>query len=85
MKTEAERFLDKEAIRIDDILRHLDKLENFCAGDCYQCAVHQSLGMDCVFDKDRIARNRAFAKNRWTFIHDFRAAFLKDQKDEVVP
>jgi len=85
MKTETERFLDKEEMRLDDMSRHLDKLENYCAGDCYNCAQHQSLGDDCIFDKERIKRNRAFMRNRQTFIHDFRVAFVKDQKNEVIP
>ena len=83
MKTEIERFLDKEEMRLDDASRQLDKLENYCAGDCYNCAQRQAMGEDCVFNKERIQRNRMFIMNRKTFVEDFRAAFVKDQKSEV--
>ena len=85
MKTEIECFLDKEEMRLDEMRRHLDKLENHCMGDCFNCAQGQTLGDDCVFNKERIKRNRAWISNRWDFVRSFKAAYVKDQKNEVIP
>ena len=84
MKTEIEIFFDREEMRLDDMRRHLDKLENNCSGDCYNCAQNESLGDDCVFNKERIKRNRAWMNNRSSFIRAFKKAYKVDKENGVI-
>ena len=84
MKTEIERFFEKEEMRLDEMRRHLDKLDNHCAGDCYNCAPGDSIGDDCIFNKERIKRNRAWVSNRSSFIRAFKNAYKVDKENGVI-